>query len=567
VSKTERRFTFGMAAHLAVRAALLSAALFATHSTAAQIFIDADTFLKTSTGQASSLPASSKCAFTKGQSFEITSVSDGGASHWRVVLPRAYTGCALTSGFIYMPHVTTESLALSVKSTTVFKKTTGQASTLPASSKCDIAPGMYSSSAAITTELNHFKINMKTLMPNCAFSLGYVYIDFASAGILQLSTANSVFLTTTAADPATVPAANKCQLAKGNYALTAQPSYAGGYYSVAMANNPAGCAFKTGFVAYEQTYLAGPAFNPANYTAPLANGIAGDGDQAWCVCRNVGTSPHIGQDWNANGAENSVAIATGTIVDKTFSSTCGHTLTVRDPGGTDFLYRHLNSNTIQIGDAVTKGQFLGGHSVYPTSSCGTGPHLHFERRSAGVFRDSEVVKTCQFGPSSCNYNPNSPFQAPALKSAQRGVEDMTVTGVLGNKSVCRVEPARYGKVEVATLAQYAPASSSATRASALSLAGGVAAREGRTVLNVAVAAGNNVDNVCGAGEGCLTSWSVVVETRRGEWVRVFHDGTIRNRAVALLAEEAHCLPADATGRAMILTTDERGVKSRQEMWF
>lgn len=529
---------------------------------AAQIYIDADTFLKTSTAQASTLPASSKCAFTKGQSFEITSVTDGGASHWRVVLPRAYTGCALTSGFIYTPHTTTESLALSVKSQTVFKKTTAQASTLPASSKCDIAPGMYSSSAAITTELNHFKINMKTLMPNCTFSLGYVYVDFASAGILQMSTVDVAFLTATAADPATVPAASKCQLAKGNYALTAQPSVSGNYYNVSLATNPAGCAFKTGFVAYQQTYLAGPSFNPANYTAPLANGIAGDGDQAWCVCRNVGTSPHIGQDWNANGAENSVAIATGSIVDKTFSTTCGHTLTLRDPGGTDFLYRHLNVNSLQIGDSVTKGQFLAGHSTYPTSSCGTGPHLHFERRSAGVFRDSEVVKTCQFGPSSCNYNPNSPFQA-ALKSSVRGVEDMTASGVVATKSICRNDPAQYGKVDRATLAEFAQTK----RGAALSVAGEVVAKRGRNVLNIAVALGDNADNSCSSGQRCLTSWSLIAETRSGEWVRVFHDGAIRNRAVAVPAEEAHCMPSDATGRAMILTTDQSGAKARQEVRF
>jgi Peptidase family M23 len=541
---------------------LICSMALASAAHAAQIFIDSDTFLKTSTAQASTLPAASKCGFTKGQSFEVNSVADGGADHWSIVLPRAYTGCALTSGFIYRPHVTTESLALSVKSATVFKKTTAQASSLPASSKCDVAPGMYSSSAAITTEVGHFKANLKTFPPGCAFSLGYVYADFASASILQLSTAESVYLKKTTADDASLPAPDKCLLPKGNFALTALPAASGTHYSVAMVNNPAGCAFKSGFVTYQQTYLRGPAFNPADYTAPLASGIAGPGDQAWCVCRNVGTSPHIGQDWNADIAETSVAISNGSIVDKTFSSTCGHTLTVRDAGGADWIYRHLNQNSIQIGQAVTKGQFLGNHSTYPTSSCGTGPHLHIERRSAGAFGDNAVFKSCEAGPEPCNYNPNSPFQA-ALKSSARGVEDMTASRVVAAKSICRNEPAHYGKVDRATLAEFAQTK----RGAALSVAGEVVAKQGRNVLNIAVALGDNADNVCSGGQRCLTSWSLIAETRNGDWVRVFHDAAIRNRAVAAPLEEAHCMPNDATGRALILTTDQSGARVRQEVRF
>jgi hypothetical protein len=535
----------------------------ASGAQAAQILIDADTFLKTSTAQASSLPASSKCAFTKGTSFEVTSVVDGGASHWQLRLPRAYTGCALTSGYIYQPHVSTEANVLGVTTSTLFKISTADSSALPAASKCALPGGEYGSTVAITTTTGHYKLTLKTPLAGCAFTTGYVYSLHGTVGILQVSLSQASFLTKTKADPATLPAADKCSLTIGNYALRTKATLEAPYYNVSLLGNPPGCAFFTGYITGKSTYLNAPSFNPADYTSPLASGIAGDGDQSWCACRNVGTSPHIGQDWNVlSGAENSVAIANGSVVDKTFSATCGHTLTVRDAGGTDWIYRHLNSNSIQIGQTVSKGQFLGGHSTYPTSSCGTGPHLHFERRSAGAFIDNEVIKTCQFGPSSCNWNPNSPFQASPPKAA-RVIANMTDTALVANATSCRSNPENYGRVSAEALAQYPLAKT----ANGLAIAGDVQTRGNEKVLNLAAALGNNADNTCSNGGGCLTSWSVVTETASGEFVRVFHDGSIKNRPVVALAEEAHCMPKNATGKTYILVSDQSGAKYRHEVKF
>lgn len=560
-------------------------------SHAAQIYVDSDTFLKTTTGQSSSLPAASKCAFSKGQSFEIKSIVDGGASHWQVVLPRAYAGCALTSGFIYQPHVATESTTLSVKVPTVFKKTTASASTLPASSKCDMPTNIYPLSGTATTNASHFSVNLKSLFQGCAFSAGFVYDGHSSVGIAQLSLSSVATFKKTTADAATLPATDKCDIATANYVLTTAPVRSGVHYSVDMVTAPAGCGFKTGFVAFETTYLGGPVFNPANYTTPLANGIAGPGDQSWCVCRNVGTSPHIGQDWNADGAENSVAIADGAIVDKTFSSTCGHTLTVRDSSGADWIYRHLNSNTFQIGQAVTKGLFLGSHSSYPTSSCGTGPHLHIERRSAGAFADSAVFKSCEAGPEACYFNPNSPFlpQTALLKSAPLAaaplaattspalssgaatklamVEDMTATGELDVHSACRFNPEQYSEVAPSALAEYSAAPKSLTLASERIKHAGHAGRGPHDMVSVATALENNAENRCAKGQNCLTSFSLIVQTTDGKLVRLFHDGTIRNRAAAVIAEEGYCLPSNATGKGFILVTDKNGARYRQEVKF
>jgi hypothetical protein len=433
----------------AVLSTLLVAA--ALPASAAQLRIDADTFLKSSTAQASSLPAASKCAFTAGQSFEITSIVDGGSDHHKVTLQRAFPGCALTVGFVYKPHASTEANVLSVRVRTLFKISTADSSTLPASSKCDIPAGVYASSAAISTSTGHFKATLKAALPGCGFTTGYVFDDFAASGIVQVSTAAETWFKKTTADAATLPASDKCLVAKGNYTLTAKASLSGQHYAMTFVAAPAGCGFTTGYMFYDLTYLSGPVFNANNYTKPLANGIAGGGGQAWCVCRDVGTSPHVGQDWNASGAENSVAIANGSVTNKSFSSTCGHAVTVRDSGGADWIYRHLNANSLTVGQSVAKGQFLGAHSAYPTSSCGTGPHLHIERRSAGAFADSARFKSCEAGPEACNYNPNSPFETTATMKAP--VEDMTVTGESITASTCRVEPARFGRVDAAQLAR------------------------------------------------------------------------------------------------------------------
>jgi murein DD-endopeptidase MepM/ murein hydrolase activator NlpD len=530
----------------------------AAHS--AQIYFDTDTFLKTSTAQASALPASSKCAFTKGLSFEINSVVDAGSSHWQVTLPRAYAGCALTTGYIYQPHVSTESSVLGVTTSTLFKLSTADSTTLSASNKCALSGGEYGSTVPVSTTAGHYKLTLKTPLAGCGFTTGYVYAGHGTVGILQVSLSENTFLTKTKANPSALPAADKCALNVGNYGLRAQAAFDLPYYNVSLLGNPPACSFSTGYIAAKSTYLKAPSFNPADYTAPLASGIAGPGDQSWCACRNVGTSPHIGQDWNAAAAETSVALVNGTIVDKTFSSTCGHTLTVRDAGGADWIYRHLNQNSVQIGQNVNKGQTLGNHSTYPTSSCGTGPHLHFERRSAGAFADAEVVKTCQFGPSSCNWNPNSPFEASALKTS-RVVANMTSTAEASTTTNCRSKPESYGKVTAATIEQF-PLT---RQANALSVAGEVLTRGKDKVLNIAAALGNNVDNACSASRRCLTSWSVVAETSSGEWVRVFHDGSIKNRPVAALAEEAHCLPSNSTGKTYILVTDQTGAKYRQDL--
>jgi len=530
---------------------------------AALLLIGQDTFLKTTTAQASSLPAASKCLIAKGVALQVSSSALDAADHIRVTLPRAYIGCGLTTGFIFQPHTSNEANALSVVSPTVFKRTTASASTLPAASKCDMPVGAYGLSSGVVAEAGHLKVNLKALLPSCGFSLGYVFDGHATAGIQTLSLAGTTFFKKTTADSSALAAADKCQLAVGNYALTRAATTNGSHYSITLAKAAAGCGFTSGFVFFQPTYLAepNPAPAPSSYQIPMPSGMAFGGGFAWCVCRNVGTSPHIGQDWNADVAEKSVALANGRIIDKSFSSSCGHTLVMRDTGGADWTYRHLNSNAISVNQTVTRGQFLGNHGDFPTSGCGTGPHLHLERRSAGIFADSARFKSCEAGPEPCFFDPNKPFVAKSLQSAESGelaVSDLASATETLKPAQCRANPAGYPEVDAALFANY-PLAGSAVSAVALAQAAG-----DQRQLTIGAAISGNSPNSCSAGN-CLTAMSVIVELNDGTFKRVLHDGSIKNRGAAILAEEANCLPPSATGKVILLLKDQRGAKYRKEV--
>ena len=548
--------------NIARSVACISALALAPAASATLLLIAQDTFIKTSTAQASSLPAASKCLIANGVALQVNSVALDAADHIKVTLPRAYLGCSLTTGFIYQPHTSTEANALSVISATVFKKTTASASTLPAASKCDMPVGAYGLSGSAVAEAGHLKVNLKAILPSCGFSLGYVFDGHAKAGIQTLSLAGSTFFKKTTADSSALPAADKCQLPVGNYALTQAATTNGSHYGITLAKAVPGCGFTSGFVFFQPTYLAepNPAPAPTSYQIPMPSGFALGGGFAWCVCRNVGTSPHIGQDWNADVAEKSVALANGTIIDKSFSSTCGHNLVLRDTGGANWTYRHLNSNAISVGQAVTKGQFLGNHGSYPTDDCGTGPHLHLERRSAGIFADTARFKSCEAGPEPCNFDPNKPFAAKSLQAEESGlaVSDVASEVETLKPTQCRANPAGYPEVDAALLANY-PLAGSGISAVAIAEAVG-----DQRQLTIGAAISGNSANACKSGN-CLSAISVVAELSDGTLKRVLHDGTIKNRAAAILAEEANCLPPSATGNIYLLLKDQTGAKYRKEV--
>lgn len=147
----------------------------------------------------------------------------------------------------------------------------------------------------------------------------------------------------------------------------------------------------------------------SDYVFPV---IAGSLGSAWCVCRSIGTSPHVGQDIidGGVGTQKSIAMSNGVVRRVTFDASCGWSVTFRDSMGADWRFVHLNSPEVKMGQAVARGTVLGINRDFPTAGCGTGAHLHLERRSAGAYGSSEEFNTCQFGRQSCFYDPVAPLR-------------------------------------------------------------------------------------------------------------------------------------------------------------
>ena len=76
-------------------------------------------------------------------------------------------------------------------------------------------------------------------------------------------------------------------------------------------------------------------------------------------------------------------------------------------------------------------------------------------------------------------------------------------------------------------------------------------------LTIAVSLPGNASNRCAKDQNCIVAWSVLSVGADGQAQRVFHDGAVRNRAAAVVAEEEHCLANDAD-RVIVLIKDRNG---------
>jgi murein DD-endopeptidase MepM/ murein hydrolase activator NlpD len=144
---------------------------------------------------------------------------------------------------------------------------------------------------------------------------------------------------------------------------------------------------------------------PEDYVNPM---ISGRPTSGWCVCRNVGTSPHIGWDLGFSISRKSIAMANGVIRERRLtSSACGWELILEDTLGTRWRYLHLNEPSLKAGTVVYQGTVMGIHQAFPRAGCGTGPHLHLERKSKGGLAGSERFRNCTGQTRSCQWDPQS----------------------------------------------------------------------------------------------------------------------------------------------------------------
>ncbi|WP_395373088.1 M23 family metallopeptidase [Marinicella sp. W31] len=509
------------------------------------------TFFKATTGQATTLPASQKCLLGFNDMMEYSSISST-SNHFRITLPRAYPGCALTTGYLYQPHVSTDATTLTVYANTVFKKSTAQSTTLPPSDKCDLAKGFYKTSNNPSTVNGHYAVNFAAVPPGCGFSSGYVTTVHAANGIQGMTLRSSAWLKKSTANSSTLPNSDKCLIAADDYILTGSVGDSDNHYQVSLASTPSGCGFRSGYVYYFNTTFSEPASSTppgTSYTWPEPGSSLGSG---WCVCRSIGSSPHIGQDFVKAGPKTAVAIQTGTITSSTFSNSCGHIVLLEDDFGSIWRYVHLNQPLFAVGSRIQNGQKIADISAYPRSGCGTGPHLHFERRSSGAFGDSATGKSCQNGFRTCYYDPIKPFrtrhQAMALSQSDSVALPMTALPAPQN-SICKIAPGDYADDTLSRLQEHQTATKKALQWQVDSLE----AEPTNHIVEISVALKNNPDNTCdlAAGKDCIVSWSILAEQKTDGLKRLFFDASVRNQPVTRLYEESFCLPYSANGRIYI----------------
>jgi murein DD-endopeptidase MepM/ murein hydrolase activator NlpD len=93
---------------------------------------------------------------------------------------------------------------------------------------------------------------------------------------------------------------------------------------------------------------------------------------------------HTGIDIGIPKNNKIVAANAGTVIMASWYSGYGNTVIIDHGGGIATLYAHNTSLKVKKGDKVTKGQ-----QVAASGSTGqsTGPHLHFEVRVGGKYKD------------------------------------------------------------------------------------------------------------------------------------------------------------------------------------
>lgn len=385
---------------------------------------------------------------------------------------------------------------------------------------------------------------------------------FATLLAVSVPAAAETFTTTVAtyfkqstAQASDLPAAKKCYLAQGAKIGATNHGIVNGHYNVTLAGPLGSCGFSYGYLFKDHVTVAGG--GGSGYTLPLANGQYGSG---WCVCRSVGTSPHIGQDLNSSDSpERAVAIAAGRIESVSFDASCGYILSLRDGGGALWRYVHLNSPAVGQGASVSKGQQIATISAYPKAACGTGPHLHYERRSAGAFGDGETGKNCGQGYRSCYWDPIKPFRSSKTAAAASPVQVASAPTTAMPALACKVAPSAYASVDAGAFAGLP-----STRAAGLQVTLDYVARNGQRVAVASAAFAGNAANACRADRGnCVTGWTLYNQSRDGTWRRVFHDPATLNVPARRVAEEATCAADGFNGRSVLVVRDRKGQRYAQ----
>lgn len=96
---------------------------------------------------------------------------------------------------------------------------------------------------------------------------------------------------------------------------------------------------------------------------------------------------HTGVDIGAPSGTTIVAANGGTVIKSGWNNSYGNMLMIDHGGGIVTLYAHNSSLLVKVGDVVSRGQSV---AVSGSTGQSTGPHLHFEVRVNGDYKDPKA---------------------------------------------------------------------------------------------------------------------------------------------------------------------------------
>ncbi|MFC5723649.1 M23 family metallopeptidase [Streptomyces gamaensis] len=91
---------------------------------------------------------------------------------------------------------------------------------------------------------------------------------------------------------------------------------------------------------------------------------------------------HTGVDFHAESGTVVHAVGLGTVVEAGWGGAYGNNVVIKMIDGTYTQYGHLSSISVSVGQSVTPGQQIG---LSGDTGNVTGPHLHFEARTAATY--------------------------------------------------------------------------------------------------------------------------------------------------------------------------------------
>ncbi|WP_238947441.1 M23 family metallopeptidase [Vandammella animalimorsus] len=97
---------------------------------------------------------------------------------------------------------------------------------------------------------------------------------------------------------------------------------------------------------------------------------------------------HNGIDYAARTGTPIRTIGDGVVQESNWSNSYGNVVYIDHGEGKVTVYAHMDRRDVKKGDKVTQGQFIG---TVGSTGMSTGPHLHFEFRINGEFKDPQII--------------------------------------------------------------------------------------------------------------------------------------------------------------------------------